>query len=368
MTLIIQALLVAIAAAAVSEIDFYAELGVEKSASERQIKSAYRKLTLKYHPDKNPKNEEAHEIFLKIGAAYEVLSNREKRANYDECGDPEGCRKAPDMNDMFGQFFGGGMGGHHGPPKAEAVAVNLRLGLETFYFGKNVGFDVGLIGTCTACDGTGLSDGKSHTCKKCQGQGQIIQRRQLAPGMFQQIQQPCDACKGRGKTITSPCDQCHGEGAHQINKHFDVHVPAGAPRGKEVRLTGKGNETPGVIAGDLVLVLREDFSASKGYRRVGHNLYRTEPITAKEAASGGWSRSIPFLADVESEPIEDISISRDAGVVVMDGEIEIVSGMGMPKYVEGDDFGDDEYGDLYIEYKIVPLGLGDAGTSGHDEL
>lgn len=368
LTLIFHALLVAFAAAAVTEIDFYAALGVEKSASERQIKSAYRKLTLKYHPDKNPKNEEANETFIKIGAAYEVLSNREKRANYDECGDPDGCRKAPDMNDMFGHFFGGGMGGHQGPPQAEAVAVNLRLGLETFYFGKNVGFDVGLIGICTVCDGTGLSDGKSHTCNKCQGQGQIIQRRQLAPGMFQQIQQPCDACGGRGKTITSPCDHCHGNGAQQTSKHFDVHVPAGAPRGKEIRLTGKGNETPGVLAGDLVLVLQEDLSASKGYRRGGQNLYRTEPLTAKEAAQGGWSRTIPFLTDVESDAIEDILIKREAGVVVMDGDIEVISGMGMPKYVDGNVIDDDEYGDLYIEYKIIPSSLGDASAGGHDEL
>lgn len=334
--------------------DYYQILGVEKDASEKQIKSAYRQLTLKYHPDKNPGNDKAHDKFIEIGEAYEVLSNPEKRRNYDQYGDPEG-RPQPggggDFGDMFAQFFdGGGQGRRQQQPgqrKGELIRAALDVALKDFYNGKIVEFDVMMMNDCESCKGTGSEDNQKHTCPKCKGQGEILIQHQIAPNMISQTRQVCPQCRGKGKVITHPCKQCQGQGVVRGPRHYDIYIKPGQPRDSAHVLEGEGDKNPNWIPGDLIILFQEKLDESWGYRRVGNNLYRTEAISLNESLYGGWERQIKFL-DVEDDIIK---LSRGAGVPVADGEVEVLVGKGMPILVDHDE--EEQFGDLFIEYKVV---------------
>lgn len=326
--------------------DYYRILGVDKNASDKEIKSAFRQLTLKYHPDKNNGNDEAHDKFLEIGEAYEVLSDAKKRDNYDKYGDPEGQPQGGDMfGNMFNQFFGGAGGHQQQVRRGDNTQGNLHIGLKDFYNGKLIDFDIEMINICETCSGSGSKDGQFHKCSKCRGSGQLTVQRQLAPGMVQTMRMQCDECHGKGNKITTPCRECHGEGIKPGKRHYDIYLKPGQPRDSNIVIHGEGDKRPDIVPGDLILTLREEFKQSWGYRRIGDNLYRTEVLTLVEATLGNWKRSIKFFDEIELE----IVLSRDSNVLVIDGEIEIVKGKGMPL------FSDDvhEYGDLFIEYKVL---------------
>ena len=344
-------------AAFVSAKDYYQILGVSKGASEKEIKTAYRQLTLKYHPDKNKGNQEAHDKFIEIGEAYEVLSDEKKRANYDRFGNPDGPGGpgGPGFNgdmfgDMFQQFFGGhgGHGGGHRVRKGDSAQANLHVSLKDFYNGKLIEFDMEMMNLCEVCDGTGSKDGQTHKCGKCHGQGEIQIQRQLAPGMIQTMRMQCDECGGKGNKITNHCPHCRGQGSVHGPRHYDVYLKPGQARDSNVVLEGEGDRHPDIIPGDLILNFREDFKQSWGYRRVGNNLYRTEYLSLKEATQGNWKRAIRFLDDNDG----DIMLSRDENVSVLEGEVDIIKGKGMP-IVHPDDSHKQEYGDLFIEYKVL---------------
>ncbi|KAG5419764.1 SCJ1 [Candida metapsilosis] len=374
-------LLVSLLSFTIAKKNFYQILGVDKSASDKEIKSAYRQLTLKYHPDKNPGDEEAHDKFIEIGEAYEVLSDATKRKNYDTFGDPNGQPQQPhfDFGDMFGQFFGGGGhaggagGGRGGQPQVKRgndANVDVHLSLKDFYRGKLVAFDVAMQNDCHECDGTGSRDKQRHTCDKCQGTGTIIVQHQLAPGFSQQIRMACDVCGGSGKTVKHACKSCNGEGVVRGPRHYDVHLERGQNRDSSIRLEGEGDKNPQWVPGDLIVRFREKFVESWGYRRIGHNLYRTEVLSLKEALQGGWERHVPFLGDDdEDDEYKEVVLKRGKGESVMDGQIEIVKGYGMPLVTDHDE--EERFGDLFVEYKVVIPGGGDTKSKGgikKDEL
>lgn len=322
--------------------DYYAVLGLTKGASDREIKAQYRKLSKMYHPDKNS-SPEAHDKFVEVGEAYEVLLNEEKKNNYDKYGNPD----APQGGDFFEQFFGFG-GGNHRPqqPRGADTQVDIRFSLKDFYTGREHEISVQMVNLCDACDATGSRDKVYHKCNKCNGQGMLLHKRQLAPGMFQQFQGPCDDCKGTGKTIAHKCNECNGEGSKLAIRKYRVYIHPGAERNHRNTLDGEGDHRPGMTSGNLVMIYREDLNNSWGYRRLGRNLYRTEVLTVQEAARGGWSKRIPFFDDDDPEVV----LYRPEGQTVQQGEVEVIKGRGMPYSDE-----DDLHGDLFIDYVILTV-------------
>lgn len=331
--------------------DYYAVLGVPKDADEKAIKTAYRSLSKKYHPDKNPGDDTAQQKFIEIGAAYEVLMDKEKRQIYDQYGEEglqnggpggPGGQGGGDPFDMFSNFFGGGR--PRGRPRGGNVDSEVDFTLKDFYNGANRDVSITLQDICDQCSGTGSEDGKMHTCPTCHGRGRVIQKRQLAPGMFQQFESACPSCRGSGKQIDNRCHKCSGEGVYRNKRTYNVNVTPGLERNHGEVFQGEADKSPSWDAGDLRFILRESKTGNLGYRRIGNNLYRTEVISLKESLSGGWARDIPFLDDYE----QTLPLSRKDGVVVQDGETEKIPGKGMP--ILGTD---DQRGDLFIEYRVI---------------
>uniref|UniRef100_A0A060TFG4 ARAD1D15180p n=1 Tax=Blastobotrys adeninivorans TaxID=409370 RepID=A0A060TFG4_BLAAD len=357
--------------------DYYKILGVGRDASEKDIKKAYRRLSREYHPDKNPGNDEAAQKFVEIAGAYEVLSDKEQRAIYDRYGE-DGLKNQGrgghhgDMKnafDMFRSFFGGGHpfgAGGRRVQRGPDVQTTLECDLKTMYEGGTIDFSLNLQGVCDECDGTGSADGKEHTCDVCGGQGIRIVRHQLAPGMFQQIQTPCDKCGGKGKVISHPCKVCGGAKVVREERQYHVYVEPGSAQKFEHRIPGEADMSPDWETGDLLVHVVEARRGNMGYRRKGRNLFRTEVLSMKEALKGGWSRSIPFI-DGSSK----VNLTRNSGVPVSNGEVERIKGWGMPPEPEHDHEHDhhhskhDKYGDLYIDYVVIPAG---GKKDLHDEL
>lgn len=346
--------------------DYYNILGVGRDADEKEIKNAYRQLSKKYHPDKNPGDESAQHKFMEISNAYDVLMDSEKRDIYDRYGEDglkngAGARRPGGGGggggfDPFGSFFGQ----QRGPPRGSDVQTEIQFDLTDFYNGRDYDFTVSILDICNDCKGTGSADGKQHTCNECKGRGRVLHQRNLGHGMFQRMEVQCPKCRGSGKEIKHKCKTCRGEGAYQQEKPFNVHLSPGSPRNFVEVFEGKGPAQPGIVPGDFKVVLKENPTTNKGYRRVGNNLYRTEALSLKEAMFGGWSRDIEFFD--EYEPM--LKLSRKENVSVQNGEIEIIKGKGMPIVNSND-----EFGNLFIEYLVVmPLGSKYLKKDWHDEL
>ncbi|GMM34924.1 Scj1 protein [Saccharomycopsis crataegensis] len=351
--------------------DYYDTLGLSKDASDRDIKKAYRNLSKKYHPDKNPGDEEAHHKFLEIGEAYDVLSDEEKRKIYDQYGE-EGLKHGgapPRQNggfDFFDQMFGGGGGfnqgnrGGGGKQRGKDAHTELTATLKEFYNGVGKEFSLDMQNICEDCKGSGSEDGIDHTCGVCGGSGIRLIKRQLGPGMFQQIQTHCDRCQGKGKVIENLCHKCQGNGVVRKIRDYHFHLEPGSDRGHVEKFEQESDQHPDIIPGDLHVAVKESPDGNMGYRRKHNDLYRTEPITLKEALVGGWERNIGFL-DLD---YNTITLKRNSGEMIVDGEIEIIKGKGMPLKD-----GADEFGDLYVEYKIIyPGGSAKAAKKLKDEL
>lgn len=330
-------------------LDPYKVLDVSKDADDRTIKSAYRRLSKQYHPDKN-QAPEAHDKFIEIGQAYEILSDAQKRLNYDRFGEAEpqngGGNGNFDFGDMFNQFFPGqgGHGGHHGArvKRGPDIQVRLLMLLRDFYIGRDFEFDVEMNNVCSTCTGSGSADGQRHKCSKCGGSGVILTRRQMGP-MIQQFQLPCDQCGGKGTTIAKPCKTCHGEGTVRTGRHYSVYFAPGTDRNAVKVLEGEGDQNPDWVAGNMNVVITEDTKGNWGFRRIKNDLYRTEVLTTKEALEGNWEREIRLFDE------ETVMLKRGRGEVVLDGQVDVIREHGMPT-------GDDEHGSLYVEYRVVPVG------------
>ncbi|MGM9653861.1 MAG: molecular chaperone DnaJ [Butyricicoccaceae bacterium] len=283
--------------------DLYEVLGLQKGASDDEIKKAYRKLAKKYHPDLNPGDKEAEKKMKEVNGAYEVLSDAEKKARYDQYGfagiDPNYAGGAGgggfggfqdfDLGDIFGSMFGGGFGGqqtrHNGPRKGENLRITLQLTFEEAVFGCEKSVSVTRNESCKDCGGTGAKKGTSpETCPVCRGSGQVQSTQRTPFGVFSSSS-PCQNCKGTGKIIKEPCPSCKGEGRVRKTRTIRVKIPAGIDDGQTISLRGEGNGgTQGGPAGDLYVTVY--VKEHKMFKRDGQDIILEMPISFAQAALG----------------------------------------------------------------------------------
>ena len=309
--------------------DYYETLGVNKGASDDEIKKAYRQMAKKYHPDMNPGNAEAEKKFKEVNEAYEVLSDSDKRSKYDQFGhaafDPSsgfGGGGAGfggfdfDMGDIFSSFFGGGFGSSRSGSRANApqagddIGVRVIISFEEAAFGCKRDVSYARVQKCDDCSGSGAKKGTSpDRCTKCGGRGTITVQQRTAFGVMQSTK-ACPDCNGSGKIIKTPCENCRGKGYVKINKKLEVTIPAGIDDGQRIALRGQGNEgRNGGPAGDLIIQVSVRPHAI--FERDGNDLYCEVPITFAEAALGAKIK-IPTL---EGEIEYDIPEGTQTGTV-----------------------------------------------------
>ena len=279
-----------------SKRDYYEVLGVDKDADDKDIKKSYRRVAMKYHPDRNPDDPDAEEKFKEATEAYDVLMDGEKRQAYDQFGhagvDPNmgggaggfgGGNFSDIFGDVFGDIFGGGGGrGPGGPQRGSDLRYTLDISLEDAVKGTTVEIRVPTLAGCETCDGSGAKKGSTPTtCGTCGGVGQV----RMQQGFFQ-VQQTCPTCRGRGKSISDPCTDCQGQGRVEKTKTLSVKVPPGVDTGDRIRLSGEGEAGPeGGPTGDLFVQM--SVKQHPIFERDGKNLYCEVPITFVDAAVGG---------------------------------------------------------------------------------
>lgn len=284
--------------------DYYEVLGVERGADDASIKKAYRQLAKKYHPDMNPGDAEAEKRFKEASEAYAVLTDPDKRRQYDQFGhsafegggagggfggfDFSGADFSDIFGDIFGDFFGGGRSSRNsnGPMKGANLRTSVRISFEDAVFGVDKELDLNLKDTCKCCNGTGAKPGTSpETCSRCGGRGQVVTQHSTPFGTFRNSQ-VCPDCGGSGKTIKEKCPDCHGSGYISSRKKIQVSIPAGIDNGQSVRLRDKGE--PGVNGGprgDLLVEVVVDRHPI--FQRQDMNIFSTVPISYAIAALGG---------------------------------------------------------------------------------
>lgn len=283
-----------------SKRDYYEVLGLQKSASEQEIKKAYRRMAMKFHPDRNPDDSESEEKFKEVKEAYEVLSDSSKREIYDQHGH-EGLDRsgggagfnAEGFSDIFGDVFGdifgggggrggGGGGGRGRSNRGSDLRYTLELGLEDAVRGTEVQIKVPTLVSCSPCGGSGAKKGSTPiSCSMCGGVGQV----RMQQGFFS-VQQTCPRCHGKGKTIKDPCVSCHGKGRTEETKTLSVKIPAGVDTGDRVRLGGEGEAgADGGPAGDLYVQV--SVSNHEIFERDGKHLFCEVPISFADASLGG---------------------------------------------------------------------------------
>lgn len=279
--------------------DYYETLGVARNASEAELKKAYRRLAMKYHPDRNPDDKSAEDKFKEAKEAYDILSDPRKRAAYDQFGhagvDPaaaaagagahagfRGASFSDIFDDVFGDIFGGRGGRAASGYRGADLRYDLELGLEEAVRGTTVKIRVPTLQQCEVCEGSGAKQGTSPvTCTTCGGHGQV----RMQQGFFS-IQQTCPRCKGRGKIITEPCPNCSGQGRVQESKTLSVKIPPGVDTGDRIRLAGEGEAAEaGGVPGDLYVQIR--VRPHPIFTRQGSDLHCEMPIAFTTATLGG---------------------------------------------------------------------------------
>jgi molecular chaperone DnaJ len=288
-----------------SELDYYEVLEVSRDCSGAELKKAYRKLALKYHPDRNPDDKEAEEKFKIINEAYQILSDEEKRSIYDrygkagldgQMGGGFSGGSMDDIMDIFNSMFGGGMGGggfgnsrRRDPSQKYALDFEIEYQIEfnEAVFGCEKELDITYKTYCKDCDGTGAKDGKLTTCDYCGGQGQVVMRQG-----FMTFAQECPKCHGVGKKIEEKCQSCHGKGYETKEDSVTVKIPAGVDSGNRLRVQGYGNESKNGNRGDLYVTfyVKED----EHFIRNGNDIYIEVPVFFTQAILGE-SIKIPAL-------------------------------------------------------------------------
>jgi len=328
--------------------DLYEVLGVERGASQADLKKAYRRLAQQFHPDKNPDDKAAEEKFKEAANAYQVLSDDEQRALYDRYGF-DGLRRGGGggpgagfsnvedifsaFGDMFGDFFGGGRGRSRQPRGAD-LRVDLELTFAEAVWGTTKDVKVTRDIACNGCNATGAAPGsKAEVCKTCGGKGQVVH----AQGFFM-VQTTCPHCRGAGKTIKDPCGECRGRGTKPETSEMTVTVPAGVDDGQTLRLAGKGETAPGGTTGHLYVVLH--VQGDERFRRDGEDILTEIPISFVKAALGG---------EVEIYTLEDTCngtamIELKPGT--QPGDVIVRRGQGIPR-VQGNG-----RGDQVIQFKV----------------
>ena len=334
--------------------DYYEVLGVNKSASPEQIKSAYRKLAVKHHPDKNKGDKGAEEKFKEASEAYHVLSNSERKQNYDNFGHAAfenggGGRGgfgnfdfsnhfSDIFEDFFGEGFGGGRRSRRSNNRGSDLRYDLSISLEEAFSGKKQDIKFSTSEKCDTCSGSGSKPGhQAGACSMCGGHGQV----RSSQGFFT-VQQTCPQCGGAGEEITHPCSSCNGQGKKQASKRLSVTIPKGVDDGTRIRLSGKGEAgSRGSSSGDLYLFI--NVYSHDLFKRSDENLFFECPISIADAALGT-SIEIPTIDGGKAK------IKIPAGT--QSGKQFRLRGKGMP-YMRGNDFGD-----LYVQVNTeVPISL-----------
>jgi len=335
----------------VRETKYYDLLGVAPNASNDEIKKAFRKKALELHPDKNS-SPDAPEKFKEMSAAYEVLSDEKKRETYDQFGE-EGLNSsgfhASDASSIFEQFFGrgffGGSGRHAGPRKAEDIIYKLGVSLKDLYTGKVAKMNLTRNVLCTGCKGKGSAkEGAAKKCSGCQGQGIKITRRQIAPGMIQQLQQPCNECMGKGEVINEKdrCKVCHGKKVVQDSKIVEIPIEKGSRWGEKIVKIGEGAQEPDCQPGDLIIVLKEkDDAASIKWHREEEDLIYQQKVNLLEALTG-------FEFNITTLDGRILLVKSEPDSVLKPGDIRQIDGEGMPRKNSGGL----QRGKLYLKFEI----------------
>lgn len=349
--------------------DYYEVLGIQKTATADEIKKAYRKLAVKYHPDRNPGDKEAEEKFKEATEAYEVLSDEQKRPIYDQYGFAGldgmggggfnggfgGSHAFHDFSDLFGgmgggfsdifeNIFGGGFGGRssrrdpNGPAAGQSLRYNLNITFKEAVYGAKKEFSFEHLETCSVCNGSGGAAGsRKKTCPTCNGEGQV--RR--SAGFFA-VQQTCPTCNGAGTTIDKPCSKCRGSGFEKVTKKMTLSIPAGIDDGKRIAIPRMGNAgSNGGPAGDLIVILQVD--QHEYFERDGMDLYCAIPVTYAQAVLG-------VTLNITSLDDKKIEFKLPAGT--SNGKMYKIKGEGVP-------YGDSsKKGDLYIKVIVeIPTKL-----------
>ena len=302
--------------------DYYEVLGVSKGASDDEIKKAFRSMAKKYHPDMHPGDKEAEEKFKEAQEAYAVLSDAEKRRQYDQFGHAafEGAGGAGgfdfsgmDMGDIFGDIFGDFFGGgrrraNDGPMKGQNLRTSVRITFEEAVFGCEKEIEMVLKDECGACHGTGAKPGTSpETCQKCGGKGKIVYTQQSFFGTVQNVQ-TCPECSGSGKIVREKCQSCYGTGYISNKKKIQVSIPAGIDNGQSVRIREKGE--PGINGGPRGDLLVEVIvSRHPSLTRQDMNIFSTARISYAQAALGGEIR----IGTVDGDVIYEVKAGTQTG-------------------------------------------------------
>ncbi|KAJ0121336.1 hypothetical protein N8I77_004289 [Diaporthe amygdali] len=341
----------------VRETAFYDQLGVKPTATEAELKKAYKVNALKYHPDKNAHNPAAEEKFKEISHAYEVLSDPQKRQIYDQYGEAgleggAGGGGGMAAEDLFAQFFGGGggfgggLGGmfggggmpNRGPPKARTIHHTHKVSLEDIYRGKVSKLALQRSIICPKCEGRGGKEGAVRKCAGCDGHGMKTMMRQMGP-MIQRFQTACPDCNGEGEIIKDKdrCKQCNGKKTVVDRKVLHVNVDRGVKSGNRVEFRGEGDQAPGILAGDVVFEI-EQKPHPRFTRRDDDLLYNCE-IELVTALAGG---------TIYIEHLDDRWLSVDIlpGEAIAPNAVKMLRGQGMPSYRHHD------FGNLYIQFNV----------------
>lgn len=329
--------------------DYYEVLGIDKNADDSAIKSAYRKLAKKYHPDMNPGDKEAEQKFKEASEAYAILSDADKRRKYDQFGhaafeqggggggfggfDFTGADMGDIFGDIFGDLFGGGRSrrANNGPMRGADLRASVRITFEDAVKGCEKELDLTLKDECGTCHGTGAKPGTDpQTCTKCKGTGQVVYTQQSLFGMVQNVR-TCPECSGTGKIIKDKCPDCYGTGYISSKKKISVTIPAGIDNGQSIRIRGKGE--PGVNGGPRGdLLVEVVVSRHPVFQRQDMDIFSTVPITFPVAALGGTIR----IKTVDGEVEYDVKAGTQTDTRVR------LRGKGMPslrnKSVRGDHY------------------------------
>lgn len=326
--------------------DYYEVLGVDRSASAEEIKTAYRKLALQYHPDRNQGDASAEEKFKEAAEAYSVLSDADKRQRYDQFGHQgvggagQGGFNPQDFSefaDIFGDFFGfgdlfgGGGGRRRGPRRGSDLQYELEIEFEEAVFGKETEIQFPRVDSCDVCHGSGAAPGSQpRTCPTCGGRGQVYYQQ----GIFS-VGRPCSACRGQGRIVDDPCSECRGGGQVRRERKLKVNIPAGVDNGNRLRMTGEGEGGPnGGPRGDLYVLIR--VKDHELFEREENDLHCEVPINVAQAALGA-EISVPTLGG-------ERTLKVPAGTQT--GHRFRLRGEGVPHVHSG------RRGDLIVELKV----------------